>query len=318
MENNLPEAINEPSNKLLWILGSCSVLIVLFIIGLIFLQDHPKVLRTIPIVNSMVANNSNSNLFNMAIATVTPDIPKPDDAIAKVGNEYIYKKDMQTELQYAPPNTDKKNLLAKLVTDSIILQGAAEGNMITLSPKVFNSATKNYTERIKLVAGATKAVKNNSTKISGTIITMWFFNNDIPGTLGYDKGKIFALQKITALHNDVKSGRITIDQALDQVKHDDSLSQITTEHVNNAGFVFDSQTGRGPTSEVPFNKLIWNLKEGEISDIMPIHDPYSEKEKNIEVAYVFGQVKKKITNKNILNYDTWLQTKKNTYGVTYY
>lgn len=300
------------NNTALWLIGGigCGIIVIGAVV-LLFRVTQAKISLPFQIGNNPIQNTS----------LIQTNKNRPADAIIGVGNEFIYKQDIEYELKYAPVNdvAQRKLLEKKLVQDSILLQGAEADKLITLDSSVYNSPNKDYAKRLKLIRTVEKLVVGNSNRINGTVITIWYYNNDLAGPLGYEKGKAFALQKINSLHSAVKSGKISIDEALEQVKQDTSLTQITHEQNANAGIVFDTASQEGPTLDAKLNAALWSLPEGSISDVVSIVDNNAMSHKPTEVAYAFGQVKRKFnSNNNIKDYDSWLKDKKNNYGVTYY
>lgn len=239
--------------------------------------------------------------------------------IARVGMEDIYQKDLDTEISFAPPqkNIDiKKQLLKKLINDSIILQGAADDKFITLDESVFNSVNKDYMKRIAKVREAENKLNAQVSNIKGTVITIWFYNNEYIGPLGYEKSKSLAYQKILKIYNDIKSGKINIKQAVEAIHNDDSLSQLDSAYKTNASINFNLQNGEGATFDDNFNKAIWKLDKGELSDIYALVDENTELGK-VEVLYAFAQVSDKINKGKVSGFDNWLKEKRNHYEISY-
>lgn len=239
--------------------------------------------------------------------------------IAKVGVENIYQKDLDIELSYAPPqkNIDRsKELLKKIINDSVILQGAADDKFIVLDETFFNSVNKDYAKRIAKVREAENVVKAQVGSIKGTVITIWFYNNEHIGPLGYDKSKELAYQKISKLHSDVKNGKVIIQQAAEAIRDDDSLSQLDAAYKTNASFYFNLKSGEGATFDDNFNSVIWKLGKGELSDIYALVDNDTKLGK-VEVLYTFALVSDKMSQGKFSSFDNWLEEKGKYYAVSY-
>lgn len=240
--------------------------------------------------------------------------------IVKAGIEDIYQKDLDTEISYAPPqkNIDmKKELLKKLINDSIILQGAADDKLIMLDETVFNSVNKDYTKRIAKVREAENKVNAQTSSIRGTVITIWFYNNEYIGPLGYEKSKELAYQKISKLHSDVKARKKTIQEAAEIIRNDSTLSQLDAAYKTNASFYFNLQSGEGATFDDNFNAVIWKLGKGELSDIYALVDKDTELGK-VEVLYAFAQVSDRVAQGKVSSFDDWLKEKKKNYAISYW
>lgn len=250
--------------------------------------------------------------------TSKPQVTK--GVIAKVGDEFIYKKDLEIEVASYPPDKNidiKKILIEKIATDSAILQGAQADKFITLDQTVYNSPNKDYFKRMKLIEQIKDTVTKQSNSISGSFVAVWFYNNYI-GPLGYEKGKELAFLKISKLHNEVKSGKITIEQAGEQIKKDTTLAQIDKSYKSNA--IANFRVGKGETISFSpdFNALLWNLKAGEVSDIYLAKDKPRRKTENFEAVYLFGQISQKIENSKFTSFSDWVAQKKKSYEIIYY
>src|SRR5437016_3940350 len=119
-------------------------------------------------------------IFILVVFYVFKLLHKPATAIiAKVGNEKIYQRDLNTELANYPPqkNIDRKRqLLQKIVKDSIILQAGEKDGLIKLDSSVFDSSTKDYLKRVKLVAEVQELVEHRKDHITGAVLSIWFYN----------------------------------------------------------------------------------------------------------------------------------------------
>lgn len=245
---------------------------------------------------------------------------KPDKVIAKVGAESIYQLDLDIELAYYPANrreSHKKYLLDKIITDSIILQAGEAEKLIQLDATTFNSLHKEYLKRIALVEEVKKKVTEQEDGISGTVITMYFANNEI-GSLGYEKSKEIVKNKITKLHDEVVSKKITVQQAAKIIQNDSSLAQIDKAYKTNAFFDFKVERNEAITRDTAFNNALHQLKEGAVSDLFIGKDVIGSIKDEIEVKYHFGQINKTINNGKITNFDNWVSQKRQNYEIIYY
>lgn len=296
------------NNTALWLIGgiACGVIVIGAVV-LLFRITQSKV--SLPFLSSNVSPTN---------AILQANQNKPEGAIIKVGDEYIYKQDLEYEMKYAPGNDqDKQSLLEKkLVQDSIILQGAQADGLLKLDGTIYNSPNKDYQKRIKTISEIEKSVNDKVDRITGTVITIWFFNNGIQSPLGYEKSRDVAKQKITEYHQKVARKQITIDQALELIKVDKSLDPLG-EHKNNAGFTFDIIKGeQGPTPDDNFNNIIWGLNQGQLSPVTVIKNKVIPGDP--DALYVFGQVKSKTTGQKFIKYEDWLKAKQKNYAIMYF
>ena len=231
--------------------------------------------------------------------------------IIKVGQEKIYQKDLETELAYYPTKDEaaKKLLLNKLVADSKLLQDAKKEKAITIDQSIYNSPDKDYLKRMKVIQQLKKENAKKNAGLKGSIISVWFLNDRV-GPLGYEKAKLLALNKITYLHDQVKTGKMTMAEAGDNIKNDSSLAQLDpTSYKTNAITYFNVASGEKITWESEFNQILWNLKPGEISAIYTAKSADLDHQNEILPAYyIFGQAERKATN----------LTKETEYEVKYY
>lgn len=309
MPNDLPPPQKKSNQTLLWLIGgvSCGIVIIGLFILLFRFNDKPLPFS----FNKLINNPAPSNALE---AKITP----PAGAIIRVGNEFIYQQDLTTEMNYAPGNDPQKEQLLekKLVQDSILLQGAEADKLVKLDNSVFNSPNKDYLKRIEVIRNVEKLIESKTEKISGTVITIWFFNNDRYGPLGPDKSKELAHQKVNEYYQLVLKKQISIDQALERIKTDKSLDQLG-EHKNNAGYTFDTSTGEEPSFDENFNMIIHQLQPGQLSPVTVIKDKFIPA-KPLEALYAFALVKNKTEGGKFSNYNDWLKAKKKEYAVMYY
>lgn len=274
-------------------------------------------LKSIPFLNVKTPSKS------LPKPSLGPKAPSPfissNKVIAKVGEELIYQKDLETEILYYPPvkNFDKSYLLKKIVKDSIILQAAKADGFISLNTTTYNSLTKDYLKRIKLVEEAKKIINNQADGIEGTAVFMWFINGPV-GPLGYEKSKEIVYAKILRLHTLVKNKEMTIRQAGEQIKNDTSLAQIDPAYKTNAILDFKALKGERITINEDFDKALWKLQKQEVSDVFVGKARNQGTGKDVEAFYSFGEVTKRITSGKVTSFDNWFAKKEKEYAVKFY
>lgn len=243
---------------------------------------------------------------------------KAEEPIMTVGQETIYKKDLDNELASSPNGdllTLQETLIKKLITDSTVLQGAQSDGYITLNQAVFNSPNKDYSKRIKLVEEARNKVISQADHLKGTIISIWFYNTQA-GSVGYEEGKRIAYEKISLLQVKVKSGQMTIEEAGQRIKNDNSLVKVDSAYKTNAQHDFEVNFSQPISFDPRLDKILWSTEAGEVSEIITSQDK-DRGGKMIDAVYSFAKIKSKSMNQTLKNFDQWLQTKKKEYAVKY-
>lgn len=239
-----------------------------------------------------------------------------NDVIAEVGREKIYQKDLDTELSYYPEDPEAKAvLLQKMITDSVILQGASDENLIDLDQTVFNSLEKDYLKRIEMVSQAKRLLSEREDMLKGKVVAIWFFNNDYIGPLGYERGKQIAFEKLSELQKRVVDGTVTIDQAGEIIKNDKSLEQLDPVYKNNALYEFNTKKSNPQISlSTELDNELWSLEPGGVSKVY-IAKTKDAKGQERESLYLFGQVLDKRSTGTQINIDDWVNQKKQIYAI---
>src|SRR3989344_1536077 len=282
----------------------------------------PQFLLIIPIVLLVIGIVIFSLLQKYRPTTPTQSTTKeshPEGTIAKVGEEYIYQNDLDTEVRLNPISSNsaqlKKQLLQKLADDSIIIQGALSDKIATADASVYNSPTKDQIKRYQLVSQIKKSIEEKADTISGFKVNIWFLNVHV-GPLGYDKAKQIALEKITKLHSDVVSKKITIQQAADAIKNDSSLAAIDPSYKSNAGGEFTSTKDKPITITKAFDDALWNTSVGGITEVITGQsDDQDNGGKIVDAYYTFGTVTSKTQNGRIVSFEDWLAQKRKLYAI---
>lgn len=255
-------------------------------------------------------------------STAIKQPPKSDAIIAKVGSENIWQKDLDYEISMYPvqgKNIEevRKLLLAKIVRDSIILQGGKTEKLATVGASIFNVSGKDYIKRFQTVQEIEEKVRTNADAIEGTLVALFIFNTDF-GRLGYTKSKELVTPKAKQLYDEVKSKKITIDQAAERIRDDSSLAGADPNYKGNSILKFKARKGEKITLFPDFDQELFRLKSGEISSLYLGKDKDPKTGKMIDATYVFGQVTKQFSSSGKLSFDDWFNKYKKQYEVTYY
>lgn len=287
------------------------VALVVIVLGVFYFNQNIK-----QIINSNNMGSSGTDDLSGPIASM--EIPK--NAIAKVGDEYIFQSDLDIELANYPAPKDenaKKVLIAKLVKDSIILQAAKKEKLATVSGEIFNIENKNYGKRFGELRAVEEKLKSSTGGIKGTMVSVWFYNL-YPAKIGVEAGKAEALRRITALQKKVKSGEITIEAAGELIKQDSSYANLDAGGYQvNALIPFSEPKGDEITFDKGFNDILWKTNPGEITDVYLAKTINEFSKVDTESYYIFGKVTEK-NNGNGQGVQAWYESQKGNYEVTYY
>ncbi|KKS97655.1 MAG: hypothetical protein UV73_C0006G0009 [Candidatus Gottesmanbacteria bacterium GW2011_GWA2_43_14] len=222
-------------------------------------------------------------------------VPDPDDpatVVATVGQERIFQKDLDSEISLYPPQYSpdiRKILIDKISEDSTLLQKAAKEGDVVLDETVFDTVDKDYSKRLELVKEVKGIFDSRQNSLSGTIISIWFYNEKI-GPLGYEKGKQLAFQKIDALQRNVKNGNLTLEEAVDIIKNDRELEQIDKSYKSNASFRFDVREGQKISLDPGFDSQLWQLSDGDVSDVFLAKDIPEYDAPAVDAVYMFARI----------------------------
>jgi len=249
-----------------------------------------------------------------------------DQKMAQIGEETVYGSDLNYILftyfysDYASPSASlnqlSDKLLAKAQEQSIILQEARKADFITLSTETFNSPNKSIFARSPLIATAEAKLRENTvSRINGESISIWFNNGSWPEPkMGYEAAKKVAREKIEALYTDLKSGKITFTQAADKILKDTSVATIDPAYKINTYYSWINRDTTSPIFNDPtINKLAWQLKEGETSNILTVND-FDKDNQPYEALFKVIKINKKVEN-GFGNFNDWLTAKRKQYEI---
>lgn len=249
--------------------------------------------------------------------------PANSKIIAKVGDESLFQKDFEVEYTSFPKSgsslSDKQvkdMLVAKMIRDSVILQGAAEENMVSLDQSVFNTYSKDYYKRTRLVASAEALLKKQEGKLEGSRLAMYIFNVAF-GRNGYAKSKEMAMSKMRALYEQVRLRKITMQQAAEKIRADEFLSGNDVNYKGNAYFEFKAGKGEKITSFPEFDSMIQKLNLGEITSLYVAKDKHPVTKEPIDAIVMFAEVTRVPVGIQ-KTFDEWYAEKSGQYEVKIY
>lgn len=241
-----------------------------------------------------------------------------DEIIATVGGTPIPRTYLDIELNYYPatPTAEIKQALTdKVVNDQITLAEGKKEGYITDYPEGKSLSKEQYLQRTKLVKEVKDKVNASGNMIKGKLVSIWFYNNAYVGPKGLAAGKQIAYDKIKPLYDQVQNGTITIEQAGEIIASDSSLAEIDQAYQGNAIVDFTFYKGGTGTFWPQFNDMLWSTEPGKITPLY-LGGGILRDSQPTEELYIFGQVNQKSTNPDFVNYEDWLEKKKNSIGVS--
>jgi hypothetical protein len=189
---------------------------------------------------------------------------------------------------------------------------------ITKNEAVFNSPQKDYEKRINLINEIKTQYEEKQKTLKGSIVSIWFFNGQA-GAIGYEQGKKIAFAKISKFHDDVRSGKITMQEAGSIIRNDASLAQIDTAYKDNAYYAFQAESNESITYDPSFDKILRQLKSGETSAVYLGQDSDNATNKKIDAIYMFGQSESTSNvSTQTISFEDWIASQKKQYEITYY
>jgi hypothetical protein len=260
----------------------------------------------------------------------------PYKVIMKVGDEMIYQNDLDQEMALLPTKDDEtiQFIKEKLIRDSILLQEAKKlqlevalaatqaaslsaPRIIDLEPTIFGAIEKDLTKRATVVQQIEQQLPQKTlSTIEGKRAVIWF-NNVTPGPVGYEKGKELAFQKISQLHSSVKAKRMTMEQAIQAIRSDNSLAQVDPVYQTNAGGPFQATKDESITFLPEFDTILWNTPIGGVTDIYTGSVRNSRTGQTVESLFIFGTITNK-TESQYSSFEDWVEQKKKEYEITVY
>ncbi|MEI6533004.1 MAG: hypothetical protein WCO06_04140, partial [Candidatus Roizmanbacteria bacterium] len=254
--------------------------------------------------------------------------------VMQVGKESIYESLVKTFLQSYPISEQKKQeagVKEYIIKQSILLQEGEKQKLIQLNADSYNSNLINVINRKKLVDHIELKISSDSAHIKGKAVVLWFFNQQL-GQYPYEEAKKIANQKMSNLYHEVKDGKMTIEQAIDNIKSDESLKKVDKVWKINAELTIDADKNEKIYFDPQLGEILWNLNVGEMTPLMvfkdkvpspdyKIKDFSNENEKMpmvyIDAVYVFGQVREK-RDGTVANFNDWYESIKKSYEIIQY
>ena len=210
---------------------------------------------------------------------------KPEGFLMKVGNETLYNSDFDyivannfgnTTTKHTMPEADvRKEITRMLVEESATLQAAAKEGLVTLDGTFYNSSAKDIAKRKGVAKDLRKQILDRSSKISFSILSVWYYNVD-PPKISETEAQVYAKQLIDKLYSEVMSKKITLEQAGETIKKDFKMSTIDPTYKSNAFIkVLDRPLDQIDSQSL---EIIRDLKVGDYSPVVLMKGPTKFKE----------------------------------------
>lgn len=274
-------------------------------------QEQPSLIPTLDRSRNPVTKPIESNQQSSGTQP-SPLILPGQEVLMEVGEEKIYQKDYDRKYESYPYKDEEgleERLMSLLEEESVVLQGAAEEGLIELESEFFNSPNKDYALRREKVEEAEALVQQNVVSfIAGERVEMWSYNTIAP-EIGYEEAREIVEEKIIDLHERVVSGELTMEEAAKIVQKDNELEKIDINYQGNAYGTFAGTKEDPLTVNESIDEILWELDEGEISDIYAVEGKSFEGD-TVILFYGFAQVTEKVTNSDTQGYEDWLEEKK--------
>jgi len=188
-------------------------------------------------------------------------------------NYYLFVYRYSDYVSITPFNKEIiREVVSKIIEDSLILQEANDKTLISLNSSFFNNINIDYVNRENKVIEAEDLILDNEAgKISGELINMYFLNMEIP-VMGIEDAKEIVYSKMNNLRKEIVNGNMSLFEAGKQISMDESLAKIDSAYQGNAYIEFNNFIGEEILKDPELNKKIIEMQEGTISEILVGYD----------------------------------------------
>jgi len=258
------------------------------------------------------------------IATSADAIPT-DKLIAQVGKEKIYGSDFKFYLSVYHPNTITKresitkpiqeDALERIAKDSRILQGAEAKGLLELERSFFEGSNKDNERRLEKAQSVIGEIQRNLVNVvSGEKLSIWFNTQTTKSTLGVERAKSIAREKIETIYQGLKTGKhSSFEEAAEVIRGDSALAELDPSYKTNAYSSFKNVSpGEDFLEDPKLAESFLSLKEGEISDILTFHTEEGEEHSFV----IFHIIKKEITG--FESFADWLKEQERCFPLEVY
>lgn len=299
-------------------------LVVLAVLLTVFLVVYSISQKGLP--SSKTTPSPTSDSYEKELSTLRYKLIKKfenNQQIAKIGKETIYGADLNfiesvyfaKKAEAAKSDNEIKNLkkivLEKIDEDSVLLQMAEKDGKTKLNSVVFDNLYKDQYERQKLVMELKKKYEEGQVSITGERISVWFQNTIL--RMPIDQAEKLAKEIIEPLYQEIKAGKLTFKQAGEKIISNPNTSKLDpTTYKFHAYMQFKSTNNQPVFTTEKLNKIIWELKEGEISGLIRVPTLGESIPKDGSGYYTVMKITKK-TNEGALSLTEKLKKEKGTY-----
>lgn len=211
----------------------------------------------------------------------------------KVGTETIYGCDLNVVFvihnfprytsadPIGPQDPELNAVLDELITQSGMLQKAAELDILKLDDTFFNTPTKDYNKRFEMTTLARDEIGDQFVKRIDFEAVAIYFHNQIPPNIPLEEAKAAAKAKMDILYDRINSGEITMYEAGQEIINDNITGDTTgvkmedldrmwdtNAYLQITGHVFDNDIFIDPV----YDEELRSLGEGQISTVRVFRD----------------------------------------------
>lgn len=249
------------------------VLSILIIVMLVWLWMFLLVKIFPPPIDSFTTNQ-----------TGMPAARDEDRVLESIGNIKIFQKDVDSYKQVYYDQTNEE-VLGNMKKDLEIINTGINSGLVGNSEQSIQNLSPS--DRRKLASNLEKEYREASVKISGNMITVFFFNQKLLN-LSFQEADNLALQIINEIYQKVKSGEITPQQAITSLSTDIRVATIDWNYKNNTGITFKDVVAWDLTSDPLYLDTISKMPNSATIQLSPVLRYPGPKEKFGEDSYKPG------------------------------
>lgn len=239
--------------------------------------------------------------------TFGPNVFSPKDV------EYAARFQYPEKSASALTTSEQKKVQNFLLEQTIVLEEAKKRNLLTVPEETF-SPNKNQLEYNTTYQKAKDLILNDVKHVSVEGVFIWF-NVDNPDlAVPISQAKDITRRKMEAIRTDLIEGAITMTQAGERIKQDESLAAFDSIYKTNAYAKYPPRNELQPIDSnlsEEDNTRLWELKTGDISPLLlglnTMNTEVSPKEGFWAVYHILEK------SGSISSYDQWLNEKINAY-----
>lgn len=200
-----------------------------------------------------------------------------------------------------------------LLEQSIVLEEAKKRNLLTVPESIF-APDKNQQEYNETYSRAKELLEKDVLQMTVEGVFIWFNVGNPEPPMPITQAKEKTRQKMEAIRSDLVSGKITMIEAGERIKQDESLYALDPVYKSNAYAKYPSRDATTPLDsnlKEEDNAKLWKLNTGEFSPLLlGLYRPTIEEEPEDGFWAIYRVVEKTGT---ISSYDEWLNEKMKTY-----